>query len=142
MDTSLNEPMVAEPAKRGWRRHSPEFKARVIELARQGSGSVAAVALANGLNANMLRRWVREAELADGQALAAEVAPRAEAPRFIPVSVSAVDDRAACPAQAPSPPARSSTGSVVVEIRRGATTVHASLPLDEHSAAWLREVLG
>jgi hypothetical protein len=25
MDTSHNEPMVAEPAKRGWRRHSPEF---------------------------------------------------------------------------------------------------------------------
>lgn len=114
----------------------------MIELARQGSGSVAAVALANGLNANMLRRCVREAELADGQALAAEVAPRAEARRFIPVSVSAGDDRAACPAQAPSPPARSSTGSVVVEIRRGATTVHASLPLDEHSGAWLREVLG
>jgi transposase-like protein len=48
MDTSYNEPTVAEPAKRGWRRHSPEFKSRVIELARQGSGSVAAVALANG----------------------------------------------------------------------------------------------
>jgi transposase-like protein len=142
MDTSHNEPMVAEPAKRGWRRHSPQFRSRVVELARQGSASVAAVALANGLNANMLRRWVREAELADGQALAAEVAPRAEGPGFIPVTVPADGDRATCPAQAPSPPARSSAGSVVVEIRRGASTVHASLPLDEHSAAWLREVLG
>ena len=142
MDTSHNEPTVAEPAKRGWRRHSAEFKSRVIELTRQGGGSVAAVALANGLNANMLRRWVREAELADGQARGAEVVPRAEAPRFIPVSVSAGGERAVCPAQVPSPPAHSSTGSVVVEIRRGATTVHASLPLDAQSAAWLREVLG
>jgi transposase-like protein len=142
MDTSDDELMVAEPAKRGWRRHSPEFKARVIELARQGSGSVAAVALANGLNANMLRRWVREAELAEGQAPAAEVAPQAQVPGFIPVAVSDDDGRMTCAAQAPSAPARSSTGSVVVEIRRGATTVHASLPLDEHSAAWLREVLG
>jgi transposase-like protein len=142
MDTSHNEPMVAEAAKRGWRRHSPEFKSRVIELARQGSGSVAAVALANGLNANMLRRWVREAELADGQALAAEVAPRAEVPRFIPVTVAADDERATCAAQAAGAPARSNAGSVVVDIRRGAITVHASLPLDEHSAAWLREVLG
>ncbi|MFM2058685.1 MAG: hypothetical protein RLY71_3070 [Pseudomonadota bacterium] len=142
MDTSHNEPMVAEPAKRGWRRHSPEFKSRVIELARRGGGSVAAVALANGLNANMLRRWVREAELANGHALAAEVAPPAEMPRFIPVMVAADGDSATCPAQTPSPPARSSTGNVVVEIRRGVTTVHASLPLDEHSAAWLREVLG
>jgi transposase-like protein len=33
-----------------------------IELARQPGVSTAAVALANGLNANMLRRWVREAD--------------------------------------------------------------------------------
>jgi transposase-like protein len=142
MDTSHNEPMVAEPAKRGWRRHSPEFKSKVIELARQGSGSVAAVALANGLNANMLRRWVREAELGDGQGRTAQVAPRTEMPMFVPVAVPGGDDGSACAAQAPSPPVRSSCPSVVVEIRRGATTVQASLPLDEHSAAWLREVLG
>lgn len=29
-----------------------------------------------------------------------------------------------------------------VEIHRGGTTVHAKLPMDERSAAWLREVLG
>ena len=33
-----------------------------MELARQPGTSVAAVALANGLNANMLRRWVHECE--------------------------------------------------------------------------------
>jgi transposase-like protein len=142
MDTSQNEPMVAEPAKRGWRRHSPEFKARVIELARQGSGSVAAVALANGLNANMLRRWVRDAELTDGNRCAAGMAPRAGVPMFIPVAMPADEDRGACASQTASPPVRPSCGNVVVDIRRGATTVHASLPLDEHSAAWLREVLG
>jgi transposase len=59
MDTSETKPGVARPAKRGWRRHSEEFKARVIDLARQPGASTAAVALANGLNANMLRRWVR-----------------------------------------------------------------------------------
>lgn len=36
-----------------------EFKAQVIEACRQPGVSVAAVALANGLNANMLRKWVR-----------------------------------------------------------------------------------
>ena len=34
-------------------------------MARQANTSVAAVALANGLNANMLRRWVRESEVAE-----------------------------------------------------------------------------
>ena len=59
-DLSTKEPTT--PTGRGWRRHSAEFKARVIELARRPGVSTAAVALANGLNANMLRRWVREAE--------------------------------------------------------------------------------
>jgi transposase len=56
MDTSQPGSSVAQPARRSWRRHSDEFKARVIAMASQGHGSVAAVALANGLNANMLRR--------------------------------------------------------------------------------------
>ncbi|WP_196933669.1 transposase [Pseudacidovorax intermedius] len=62
MDTSdLSAGDLPAPAGRSWRRHSAEFKARFIELARQPGVSTAAVALANGLNANMLRRWVREA---------------------------------------------------------------------------------
>ncbi|MFE1573696.1 transposase [Comamonas odontotermitis] len=61
MDTSQLEFQVSQPAKRSWRRHSDDFKARVIGLALQPHASMAAVALANGLNANMLRRWVREA---------------------------------------------------------------------------------
>ncbi|MFX8098745.1 transposase, partial [Acinetobacter baumannii] len=59
-DLSTGEPTT--PAGRSWRRHSAEFKSRVIELARQPGVSTAAVALSNGLNANMLRRWVREAD--------------------------------------------------------------------------------
>src|SRR5438045_9617668 len=62
MDTSeIGPDDVATAARRSWRRHSAEFKARMIELARQPGTSVAAVALANGLNANMLRHWVHEA---------------------------------------------------------------------------------
>src|SRR5436305_14222331 len=78
MDTSeIGPDDVATAARRSWRRHSAEFKARVIELARQPGTSVAAVALANGLNANMLRRWVHEAAAGgDGSKTAASsVAP-------------------------------------------------------------------
>ena len=39
MDTSETKPGVARPAKRGWRRHSDEFKTRVIDLARQPGAS-------------------------------------------------------------------------------------------------------
>ncbi len=53
--------MLAKPApRRTHRRHDPEFKAQVIEACLHPGVSVAAVALANGLNANMLRKWVSE----------------------------------------------------------------------------------
>lgn len=40
------------------RRHSAEFRAAVIEECLRPGVAVAAVALAHGLNANMVRRWV------------------------------------------------------------------------------------
>lgn len=42
------------------RRHSEEFRERVVATCRQPGVSVSAVALANGLNANLLRRWIKE----------------------------------------------------------------------------------
>jgi transposase-like protein len=50
------------PARRRRRRHSASFKAAVIEACNQPGVSIAAVALANGLNANLLRKWVQRAE--------------------------------------------------------------------------------
>lgn len=130
-DLSTKEPTT--PTGRSWRRHSAEFKARVIELARQPGVSTAAVALANGLNANMLRRWVREA---DECALSSAHKDAAAVPAFVQLPM---------PQEVPAslPPAPSQVQSCIsVEIRRGGTTVHAELPIDARSAAWLREVLG
>ena len=139
MDTSQPDPDVALPAKRSWRRHSDEFKSQVIAMARQGHGSVAAVALANGLNANMLRRWVRESELADAAPSAASAQATVRAPAFMPVTLTDLDNRTAAVHE---PSAVTSLPELItVEIRRGAAIVSASLPMDARSAAWLREVL-
>jgi transposase-like protein len=144
MDTSQNEPAVAQPAKRSWRRHSTEFKSRVIALARQCNASVAAVALANGLNANMLRRWVREAELVVGEPHALAPGAVANFPAFIPVAMPDGEQQTTSVAESRNSSASpvSLSCGVAVEIRRGDTTVNASLPLDERGAAWLRKVLG
>ncbi|MCX7252620.1 IS66 family insertion sequence hypothetical protein [Malikia spinosa] len=58
MDTNIAHP----PAGRQRRRHSPEFRASVIQACLQPGVSIAAVALANGLNANMVRKWVINAQ--------------------------------------------------------------------------------
>ena len=46
------------PTKRVKRRHSAEFKARVVEECEARGASVAGVALAHGVNANLVRKWV------------------------------------------------------------------------------------
>ena len=48
------------PAKRTKRRHSAEFKARVVEACEARGTSVAGVALANGVNANLVRKWINK----------------------------------------------------------------------------------
>ena len=48
--------------RRRRRRHSELFKADAVGACQQSGVSVAAVALARGVNASLLRRWVREAE--------------------------------------------------------------------------------
>jgi transposase-like protein len=48
------------PAKR--RRHSPEFKASVLNACREPDVSVASVALQYGINANLIHKWRRAAD--------------------------------------------------------------------------------
>jgi transposase-like protein len=52
----------ARAKRRRRRRHSQQFKSEVVASCRQPGVSIAAVALANGLNANLLRRWVVSAQ--------------------------------------------------------------------------------
>ena len=42
------------------RRHSKEFREQVVAACRPAGVSVAAVALAHGLNAELVRRWIKE----------------------------------------------------------------------------------
>jgi transposase-like protein len=108
----------------------------VIELARQPNTSVAAVALANGLNANMLRRWVREADV---EVAAAGIEPQAAMlPAFVQLPTP---ETGSTQPMTPRPPS-DVPSNIVVEIQRSGTTVRASLPLSAASAVWLREVLG
>jgi hypothetical protein len=94
------------------------------------------VALANGLNANMLRRWVREA---DGPSVVGRESPASALPTFVQLPMPATQ-----PTQPTAPPAPTVAppNVVVVEIQRSGAAVRVSLPLSTASAMWLREVLG
>jgi len=51
---------VKLPAKRKRGRYSNEFKRELVKACEAPGISTASVALANGVNANLLRRWVSE----------------------------------------------------------------------------------
>ena len=56
--SSLNAPQA--PKKR--RRHSQAFKAGIVTACQQPRASVSRIALDHGLNANLVRRWIKVAE--------------------------------------------------------------------------------
>lgn len=123
---------VELPARRRRRRHSAEFRAAVVEACQQPGVSIAAVALANGLNANLLRKWVNDAERADRQEASNSVILRTEQAEpvsgFLPVALSA--------------PAATAS-EIRIEVKRNATAISVSWPTSAAAecAGWLRELL-
>lgn len=111
--------------KRKRRTHSAEFRWRVITEASEAGASVAGIALANGLNANLLRKWIK----ASGRTGVVPVV-RAEAePAVIPVvGIEKVPGAG---------------GEVRLDIRRGGLNIQMAWPLSELAKlnAMLNELL-
>jgi transposase len=108
-----------EPKKRTRVRAYPaEFKASLVAECEQVGASVAKVALAHGLNANMLHSWRR-------QVRGAPVA--STRPEFVSL---------------PLPAAPTAGTAIRIELRRGATSVAVTWPTQaaDACAAWLREL--
>ena len=132
MDTTV----VLPRPSRGRRRHTDEFKAQVVAACLEPGVSIAGVALANGLNANLCRTWVqthRERQRGGvparpGREVRTEPAHYVP-PTLVPVTLHADD--------VPS------WGSIRIEIRRQETVFQVTWPVSEAAACaqWLREVL-
>ena len=135
MYTTPTSPATGNPHKRNWRKHSDEFKARVVALALEPHASMASVALANGINANMLRCWVRASSPASSPSTVARDDLNAQALSFVQLPLQV--DRSLA-----TPPAPVTSPVIELQIQRGETRVVVSLPMISDSAAWLREVLG
>jgi transposase len=117
------------PGRRRRRLHSDEFKADAVAAAAQPGMSMAAVAMARGINANLLRRWVRDAETPPVKAL----------PNSVPASSPAAFVAVQMPAPAPTP----QVVDIRVELRRGPTTITVAWPMAAlaECASWMRELL-
>jgi transposase len=116
------------------RKHSAEFKAEVVLACRQPGASVAAIALRSGLNANVVYRWLSE-DVSPGVGSDAGVGG--------PVAVTIRSSAEFMPVQLPRPMAVPPSTDIRMELRRGASTVSVSWPVQcaGDCAALLRDWL-
>ena len=89
--------MEIEKPSRRRRNHTEEFKQAVIAACCEAGASVAGIALANGVNANQVRRWMREPgiEPPSRSLPARSISPaRGTEPAFMPVPNGSATARA------------------------------------------------
>ena len=118
--------MEIEKLTRRRRHHPEEFKQAVIAACCEPGASVAGIAMVNGVNANQVRRWMRERGI--------EAPTRrlpmltGMAPAFVPVPIA---------------PATPESPAIRIEIRRGNAAIKIDWPTDAAGACatWLRDWL-
>lgn len=117
---------VVSPGRRR-RAHSEEFKRELVELCLEPGVSVAAIAMAHGVNANLVFGWRRRHLEATGQREPVE--PATPPAVLLPVSISA----APCEARRAPLPSASSTRSGTIEIEIAGVHVRLRGPVDDAS---------
>ena len=121
---------IQKPVRR--RRHHPEdFKQAVVDACREPGSSVAGIALANGVNANLVRRWLRDRGIAlptRNLPMPAVDAGSMIAPEFV---------------QLPLAPSEPVSRDIRIEIQRGNAAIKVDWPVQAAGdcAAWLRDWL-
>jgi transposase len=128
MDTS--DIQFPSPGRRRGR-YTDEFKAQIISACRQPGVSTAAVALANGLNANLVRRWIVQDEQSSA-------APPAN------LNLSSSEGFVQIASRASAPELGVTTDCCLrLEIRKSDLSITLSLPMGQHSecAALLKLLL-
>ena len=117
------------PGRRRSRSYGADFKAQVVQACQGPGVSIASVALANGMNANLLRRWVNERDRTQAlQSVMTQRPVQTMAGQFVPVALSRPDNE---------------LEPIRIEIRKGSVSIAMSLPaaLVKESGALLRELL-
>jgi transposase len=120
---------IQKPSRR--RRYHPEkFKQALIEACCEPGVSVAGIALANGVNANQVRRWMRERGIEPPTRrvpMPVIESPPGTPPEFVQLPL------------APEP----ELPDIRIEIRRGNTAIKVDWPVQASGdcAVWLRDWL-
>jgi transposase len=118
--------------KPGRRWHSKTFKDEAVAACRESGVSLASVALERQVNANLLRRWVKDAEAKSAAARTIDAVRSEPVPAFVPMKIAPPRD-----GPGKEPPIR-------VSVRKRGARITIEWPASAASscALWLRELLG
>jgi transposase-like protein len=131
------------------RRHSDDLKAKVLAACTEPGASISGVALAHGLNANLVRKWrsgrgTKRAGMAitPTAGIHAPPAPLDAAPEFVAVQMPAPAKPAARAQVEPMAAAPSGEALIQIDLRRGPLHLSVRWPIAaaEDCRAWLGEL--
>ena len=129
------EAEISRRAKRlTHRTYSAQFKAELVAACQVPGASIAALAGQNGMNANVLHRWLKEYQREGRHQLkpAQSSTSSLPAPAFMPLSLPSAALRSE---EKPAP--------IVVELCKGQLTLHITWPVSAASdlASWTAALL-
>ena len=112
------------------RRYGAELKAQILAECEAPGASVARVAIAHGINANVVHRWRQWTREGGAQRTRPSMTPAVAGESFVPVIVS-------------DTPVGAKAEEIHIELRRGATALAVRWPVSAAAqcAVWLRELL-
>jgi transposase len=131
------------------RRHSDELKAKVVAACDEPGASISGVALAHGLNANLVRKWrsgrgTQRGGMAPTPTAAIQGPPvlLGSTPEFIALEMPAPAKAAVRTAASPTATAPIGMSSIQIELRRGPLHLNVRWPTAaaEDCRAWLSEL--
>ena len=131
------------------RRHNDELKAKVLGACDAPGASISGVALAHGLNTNLVRKWrsgrgIKSAGAAITPAVPNKAAtvPIGAAAEFVAIEMPAPPETAARTAAEPMVTAPIAELLIQIELRRGPLHLNVRWPTSaaDDCTAWLREL--
>ena len=130
------------------RRHSDELKAKVLAACDEPGASISGVALAHGLNTNLVRKWrsgrgVKRVGMAVTPAASSTAPPALATPaEFVAIEMPACPKHAARTAAEANVPAPSGDPLIQIELRRGPLHLSVRWPsaAGGDCRAWLSEL--
>jgi len=133
------EELVARKKRDGRNIYEPSAKRRLIEACEEPGVSISGMALAHGLNTNVLRKWMTRARKLEADTKGSKLERRAPgAPKLLPVTMltESTHETLVASAAKTTAPSNNDAGRIHIELGGARISVDAGVNADALSAVF------